>query len=94
MLCALQAGEQAMAGNWACQLLAAQTGSRDVKMDRQSGAASVVMQALYQMRVMVKKKLSCKTKLSIYRSGCVPTLTYSHELWVEPLLFGAERSQL
>ena len=31
---------------------------------------------------MVKKELSQKAKLSIYRSIYVPTLTYRHELWV------------
>ena len=32
--------------------------------------------------VVVKKELSRKAKLSIYRSIFVPTLTYGHELWV------------
>ncbi|KAI3360279.1 hypothetical protein L3Q82_014587 [Scortum barcoo] len=32
--------------------------------------------------VVVKKELSRKAKLSIYRSIYVPTLTYGHELWV------------
>ena len=31
---------------------------------------------------VVKKELSQKAKLSIYRSIYVPTLTYGHELWV------------
>jgi len=31
---------------------------------------------------VVKKELSRKAKLSIYRSVYVPTLTYGHELWV------------
>ncbi len=30
----------------------------------------------------MKKELSCKAKLSIFRSIYVPTLTYGHELWV------------
>ncbi len=30
----------------------------------------------------MKKELSCKVKLSIYRSIYIPTLTYGHELWV------------
>ncbi len=30
----------------------------------------------------MKKELSCKAKLSIYRSIYVPTLTYGHELWI------------
>ncbi|KAI3356446.1 hypothetical protein L3Q82_017657 [Scortum barcoo] len=57
-------------------------------------------------RRMVKKELSRKAKLSIYRSIYAPTLTYGHELWgeklsvtreelgVEPLLLRIERSQL
>ena len=32
--------------------------------------------------VVVKRELSQKTKLSIYRSIYVPTLIYGHELWV------------
>ena len=32
--------------------------------------------------VVVKRELSQKAKLSVYRSIFVPTLTYSHELWV------------
>ncbi|TWW77310.1 Proton-coupled folate transporter Heme carrier protein 1 PCFT/HCP1 [Takifugu flavidus] len=32
--------------------------------------------------VVVKRELSRKAKLSIYRSIFVPTLTYGHELWV------------
>ena len=32
--------------------------------------------------VVVKKELSRKNKLTIYRSIYVPTLTYGHELWV------------
>ncbi|TWW74403.1 hypothetical protein D4764_14G0004060 [Takifugu flavidus] len=32
--------------------------------------------------VVVKRELSQKGKLSIYRSIFVPTLTYGHELWV------------
>lgn len=39
-----------------------------------------------------KAKLQCEVLM--YRSGRFPTLTYGHELWVEPLLFGVERSQL
>ena len=31
---------------------------------------------------MVKRELSQKTKLSIYRSIYIPSLTYGHELWV------------
>ena len=50
-------------------------------MDRRIGAASAVMRALYRS-VVVKKELSRKAKLSIYRSIYVPILTYGHELWV------------
>ncbi|KAI3359029.1 hypothetical protein L3Q82_015428 [Scortum barcoo] len=39
------------------------------------------MQSVYRT-VVVKKELSRKAKLSIYRSIYVPTLTYGHELWV------------
>ena len=39
------------------------------------------MWSLYRS-VVVKRELSRKAKLSIYRSIYVPTLTYGHELWV------------
>ncbi len=50
------------------------------ELDRQIGAASAVMQALH--RIILKKKLSRKVKLSIYQSIYVPALTYGHELWL------------
>ncbi|KAL0194436.1 hypothetical protein M9458_012732, partial [Cirrhinus mrigala] len=56
-------------------------GRMEREIDRRIGAASAVMRSLYQS-VVVKKELSCKAKLSIYRSIYVPTLTYGHELWV------------
>jgi len=49
------------------------------EMDRRIGAASAVMRALYRS-VVVKRELSRKAMLSIYRSIYVPTLTYGHEL--------------
>ena len=51
------------------------------EIDRRIRAASAVMQTLMQS-VVVKKELSRKAKLSIYRSIYIPTLTYGHELWV------------
>ncbi len=51
------------------------------EIDRRIGAASAVMRLMYRS-VVVKKELSRKAKLSIYRSIYVPTLTYGHELWV------------
>ena len=56
-------------------------GKMEREMDRRIGAASAVMRALYRS-VVVKKELSRKAKLSIYRSIYVPILTYGHELWV------------
>ncbi|KAK3518681.1 hypothetical protein QTP70_007172 [Hemibagrus guttatus] len=53
----------------------------DREIDRWIGAAAAVMRSMYQS-VVVKKELSRKTKLSIYQSIYVPTLTYGHELWV------------
>lgn len=54
----------------------------DGRMDREIrvvvGMASVVMQELYRT-VAVKKYLSRKAMLLIYRPVYVPTLTYSHE---------------
>ncbi|XP_061735811.1 si:dkey-100n23.5 isoform X4 [Nerophis ophidion] len=56
-------------------------GRVDREIDRRIGAASSVMRTLYRS-VVVKKELSRKAKLSIYRSIYVPILTYGHELWV------------
>ena len=56
-------------------------GTMEREIDRRIGAASAVMRTLYSS-VVVKKELSRKAKLSIYRSIFVPTLTYGHELWV------------
>ncbi|KAK7915621.1 hypothetical protein WMY93_011382 [Mugilogobius chulae] len=56
-------------------------GRMEREIDRRIGAASAVMQSLYRT-VVVKKELSRKAKLLIYRSIYVPTLTYGHELWV------------
>ena len=62
-------------------VLVTSEGKIEREMDRRIGAASAVMRALYRS-VVVKKELSRKAKLSIYRSIYVPTLTYGHELWV------------
>ena len=51
------------------------------EIDRRISAASAVMRSLYRT-VVVKRELSRKAKLSIYRSIYVPTLAYGHELWV------------
>uniref|UniRef100_A0A8C6Q6L6 Reverse transcriptase domain-containing protein n=1 Tax=Nothobranchius furzeri TaxID=105023 RepID=A0A8C6Q6L6_NOTFU len=56
-------------------------GKLEREIDKQISAASAVMLALYRS-VVVKRELSQKAKLSIYRSIYVPTLTYDHELWV------------
>uniref|UniRef100_A0A3P9PV83 Reverse transcriptase domain-containing protein n=1 Tax=Poecilia reticulata TaxID=8081 RepID=A0A3P9PV83_POERE len=56
-------------------------GRRELEIDRRIGAASTVKRALYRS-VVVKRELSQKAKLSIYRSIYVPTLIYGHELWV------------
>ncbi|KAK3544200.1 hypothetical protein QTP86_008347 [Hemibagrus guttatus] len=56
-------------------------GRMDREIDRRIGAAAAVMRSMYRS-VVVKKELSRKAKLSIYQSIYVPTLTYSHELWV------------
>ncbi|TWW77869.1 hypothetical protein D4764_12G0012590 [Takifugu flavidus] len=56
-------------------------GRMEQEIDRWIGAASTVMRTLHRS-VVVKRELSQKAKLSIYRSIFVPTLTYGHELWV------------
>ena len=56
-------------------------GRMEREIDRRIGAACAVMRSLYRT-VVVKRELSRKAKLSIYRSIFVPSLTYDHELWV------------
>ncbi|TWW61317.1 hypothetical protein D4764_05G0014070 [Takifugu flavidus] len=76
-------------------------GRMEREIDRRIGAASTVMRALHRS-VVVKRELSRKAKLSIYRSIFVPTLTYDRvrssaireELGVESLLLRVERSQM
>uniref|UniRef100_A0A3P9KA67 Chromodomain Y like 2 n=1 Tax=Oryzias latipes TaxID=8090 RepID=A0A3P9KA67_ORYLA len=57
-------------------------GRPEREIDRRIGAASVVMRSLYRS-VVVKRELSQKAKLSIYRSIFVPTLTNGHKLWFD-----------
>ncbi len=56
-------------------------GKMEREIDRWTGAASAVMQMLNQS-VVVKRELSRKVKISIYRLIYIPTLTFGHELWV------------
>ncbi|CAL9694307.1 unnamed protein product [Knipowitschia caucasica] len=56
-------------------------GRMEREIDRRISAACAVMRSLYRT-VVVKRELSQKAKLSIYRSIFVPSLTYGHELWV------------
>ena len=56
-------------------------GRMEQEIDRRIGVASAVLRALHRP-VVVKKELSQKAKLSIYRSIYVPTLNYGHALWV------------
>ena len=52
-------------------------GRREREIDRQIGAASAVVQTLHRS-VVVKRELSQKARLSVYRSIFVPNLTYGH----------------
>ena len=63
---------------------------QDEKLDNWIGKASEVMRALHYSVVM-KRELSKKSKLSIFRTGFVPILTYGHESWV---MTESVRSQL
>ena len=56
-------------------------GRQDDEIDIRSGKASAVMRALHYSVVM-KRELSKKAKLSVFRSIFVPILTYGHESWV------------
>ena len=48
---------------------------QDEKLDARSGKASAVMRALHNS-VVLKRQLSKKTKLSVFKSIFVPILTY------------------
>lgn len=56
-------------------------GVLELEVDRRIRAAGAVLQSLHRTVVM-KRELSKKAKLSIYRSIFIPTLTYGHERWV------------
>ena len=56
-------------------------GRQDEKLDTRIGRASAVMRALHYSVVM-KRELSKKAKLSFFKAGFVPILTYGHESWV------------
>ena len=56
-------------------------GRQDEEHDTRIGKASAVMRALHYSLVM-KRELSKKAKLSIFKAVFVPILTYGHESWV------------
>ena len=51
------------------------------EIDRWIGAVAAVLQSLHRS-IVVRRELSRKVKLLIYRSIYVPTFTYGHEIWV------------
>ena len=50
-------------------------------MDTRIGKDYEVMRALHYS-VVIKRELSKKAKLSIFKTAFVPNLTYGHELWI------------
>ena len=56
-------------------------GGQDEELDTQIGKASAVMRPLHYSFVM-KRELSKKAKLSIFKAVFVPILTYGHESWI------------
>ena len=56
-------------------------GRQDEELDTRIGKASAVMRALHYS-VIMKRELSKKAKLSIFKAVFVPILTYGHESWV------------
>ena len=56
-------------------------GRQDEELDTRIGKASAVMRALHYSVVM-KRELSKKAKLSIFKAVFVPILTYGHVSWV------------
>lgn len=57
------------------------TSEMTVEQERWFGVESAVLRALY-WSIVVKRELSPISKLSIYWSNYVSTLTHGHELWV------------
>ena len=56
-------------------------GRQDEELDTRIGKARAVMRALHDSVVM-KRELSKKAKLSIFKAVFIPILTYGHESWV------------
>ena len=56
-------------------------GRQGEELDTREGKASAVMYALHYS-VVIKRELSKKDKLSIFKTVFVPILTYGHEFWV------------
>ena len=56
-------------------------GRQDEELDTRIGKASAVMRALHYSVVM-KRELSKKAKLSVFKAVFVRILTYGHESWV------------
>jgi len=56
-------------------------GKKDEELDIRIGKASAVMRAL-QYSVVMKRELSKKAKLSVFKTVFVPILTYGHKSWV------------
>ena len=56
-------------------------GRQDEELDTRIGKASAVMRALHYSVVM-KRELSKKAKLSVFKAVFVPILTCGHESWV------------
>ena len=56
-------------------------GRQDEELDTRIGKASAVMRALHYS-VPIKRELSKKAKLSIFKAVFVPIFIYGHESWV------------
>ena len=56
-------------------------GRQDAEIDVRTGKASTVMRAL-QHSVVMKRELSKKAKMSVFKAIFVPILTYGHESWI------------
>ena len=56
-------------------------GRQDEELDVRLGKATALMRALHHSAV-IKRELSRKAKLSVFKSIFIPILTYGHESWV------------
>ena len=64
-----------------CGVTFSSDGRQENELDTRIGKTNAVIRQLYRS-VVLKRELSTKAKLSVFRSVFVPIFTYSHECWL------------